>query len=82
MDNKKVETPEMPPAPVVNEQGIKIYPTSFLPQKAPLEPSRVPTAQLTNFQIEVIHIVIFALIVLVLYWSMWVKAKMNREPEA
>ncbi len=78
---KKVKAPEMPPAPVINEQGIKIYPTSWVPQKGPLEPSRVPTAQLTNLQIEVIHVVVFGLIVLALYWSMWVKAKMNHDRE-
>lgn len=81
MEAKKETTPVQPAAPEVNAQGIKIYPTSFVPTKAPLEPSRVPTTQLTNFQIETIHIVIFVAIIFVLFGSMWVNAKTNVDRE-
>lgn len=75
METRKKDLPAMPEAPYINAQGIKVYPTSWVPQKAPLEPSRVPTAQMTNFHIEVIHIIVFLLILIALYWSMWVNAK-------
>ncbi len=81
MEAKKVTTPELPPAPIVTAEGIKIYPTSWVPMKAPLEPSRVPTAQITNFQIEVIHVIMFFAIILGLYWSMWVSAKVTHDRE-
>lgn len=72
---KKVAPPETPPAPEVNAQGVKVYPTSFIPQKGPMEESRVPTAKLDNFHIEVVHIAVFVAIVLALYWSLWMNAK-------
>ncbi len=75
MEAKKITPPQQPPAPIVTAEGIKIYPTSWVPMKAPLEPSRVPTTQLTNFHIEVIHVIMFFGLIAALYWSMWVSAK-------
>lgn len=60
-----------PPQPVVNADGIKIYPTSFIPVKAPMEPSRVPTAKMTGLQIEVLHVIIFIVLTVGLFISMW-----------
>ncbi len=60
-----------PPEPEVNADGIKIYPTSFLPVKSHMEPSRVPTAKMTGLQIEVIHVVIFFILIIGLFIGMW-----------
>jgi len=77
---KRITVPETPPAPVVNAQGIKVYPTSFLPTKAPMEESRVPTRKLDNFHIEVIHIALFTMIMLGLFLAQWLNArKTNRD---
>lgn len=77
---KKVAPAEMPPAPEVNAQGIKVYPTSFISQKGPMEDSRVPTVRLDNAHIEFIHIAIFFGILFGLYYSLWMRAgKTNRD---
>lgn len=77
---KRIAVPETPPSPEVNSQGIKIYPTSFLPAKAPMEESRVPTTKLDNFHIEVIHIFLFTSIMLGLFLVQWLNArKTNRD---
>lgn len=61
----------LPKEPVVNADGIKIYPTSFLPAKSLMEPSRIPTAKMTGFQIEVLHVVIFFALTYMLFVGMW-----------
>jgi hypothetical protein len=63
----------LPKEPVVNAQGIKIYPNSFTPVKAQIDPSRIPNALLTGFQIEFIHVVIFLGITWMLFYSNWKK---------
>lgn len=68
---EKVEYNPLPPEPVTNEQGITIYPTSFMPAKAHMEPSRIPTAQMSGLTIEAIHVVIFFLVTYLLFASMW-----------
>lgn len=73
MDAQTTTAPKTPAEPEVNAQGIKIYPTSFLPEKASIEPVRGPTTQLTNLQIEAIHIGIFIAIILVLFGTRWRK---------
>lgn len=79
MDHKTAPAaPEVPPAPVVNADGVKIYPTSFLPVKSHMEPSRVPTAQLSNIQIEVIHVLVFFALTIFLFISMWKKPNVRR----
>lgn len=70
---EKVEYNPLPPEPVTNEQGITIYPTSFIPAKGPMEPSRIPTATMSGLSIEVIHIVIFFVLLWALFYSMWKK---------
>ena len=67
VDNKQMIQKE----PVVNADGIKIYPTSFLPVKSLMEPSRIPTAKMTGFQIEVVHVIIFFALIYVLFVGMW-----------
>jgi hypothetical protein len=74
MDHKTTPAaPEVAPQPVINADGIKIYPTSFVPVKAHMEPSRIPTAQLSNLQIEVIHVGVFLALTVFLFISMWKK---------
>lgn len=54
--------------------GGKIFPTSFLPEKSHMEPSRIPTAKMTGFQIEVIHVILFFLLTFALFYGMWKRA--------
>lgn len=72
-DTKSVKVEELPqpPQPEITASGVKIYPTSFVPVKAPMEPSRLPTTVMTGLQIEVIHVVIFFLLTFVLFMGMW-----------
>lgn len=62
---------EMPKEPELTKDGLKIYPTSFLPQKSHIEPSRIPTARMSGLEIEVAHVVIFFLLTIALFYSMW-----------
>lgn len=71
VNTTKVETPPAPVVPEVLANGVKVYPTSFIPLKAPIEPSRLPTAQMSNLQIEVIHVIIFVLLTVGLFIGMW-----------
>lgn len=73
MDNKTAPAAPEQQLPEVTAEGIKIYPTSFLTTKSKMEPSRVPTEQLSNIQIEVIHIIIFLALTVFLFISMWKK---------
>lgn len=62
---------ELPKEPETTEAGLKIYPTSFLPEKSLMEPSRIPTAKMSGFEIEVIHVVIFIGLIFFLFLGMW-----------
>ena len=65
---------EQPKLPETNADGIKVYPTSFLPSKSHMDVSRIPTAKLSGFDIEVSHVVIFVLLTVFLFIGMWKKA--------
>lgn len=65
--------PELPPGPTINADGIKIYPTSFLPVKSHMDPSRIPHQKMAGLTIEVIHVVIFFVLTIGLFYSMWKK---------
>ena len=73
MSDHKTENvaPELPKGPEVNADGIKVYPTSFLPAKSHMEVSRVPTEKLTGLQIEVLHVIIFVILTYALFVTMW-----------
>lgn len=60
-----------PQEATINSQGLKVYPTSFLPAKSHIEPSRIPTAKLSGLGIEVSHVVIFLVLTVFLFWGMW-----------
>ncbi len=64
---------ELPKGPTINADGVKIYPTSFLPTKSLMEPSRIPDKKMTGFTIEVIHVVIFFALIFVLFYKAWKK---------
>jgi hypothetical protein len=63
--------PEMPKELETTPAGLKIYPTSFLPQKSHIETSRIPTAKMSGFEIEVSHVIIFFILTIGLFYSMW-----------
>ncbi len=67
----KTTTPPAPIEPTVTAEGIKVYPTTFLPAKSIMEPSRVPKTVMTGLQIEVIHVLIFFLLTFFLFIGMW-----------
>lgn len=73
--SEAVKTTEQPwpKEPEVTADGIKIYPTSFLPAKSMMEPSRIPTAKMTGLQIEVIHVIVFFILIIGLFMGMWKK---------
>lgn len=74
-DTKKVEntagTYGQPREAEMTASGIKVYPTSFVPAKAYMEPSRIPTAKLSGLEIEVVHVIIFVLLTVFLFIGMW-----------
>ena len=70
---EKIENAGLPKAPEVTPEGIKIYPTSFLPAKSYMETSRIPTAKLSGLEIEISHVVIFFLLTFFLFIGMWKK---------
>ena len=53
----------------------KVFPTSFVPQKAILVLPKKPEAELKHWHIEAIHIVIFVLILVLLYLKTWTGSK-------
>ncbi|MBC7712658.1 MAG: hypothetical protein H7177_04940 [Rhizobacter sp.] len=65
--------PELPKEPTVNADGVKIYPTSFIPSKAHMDHSRIPTEKMEGLTIEVIHVIIFFVLTIGLFYSMWKK---------
>ena len=65
--------PEVPAEPTVNADGVKNYPTSFLPVKSKMEPSRIPEVKMSGLTIEVIHVIIFFALTIGLFISMWKK---------
>lgn len=67
--NKELQ--KVPGEPVINAQGIKVYPTSFIPLKGQMEPSRIPTAKMSGLEIEIWHVVIFLGLTVFLFIGMW-----------
>ena len=65
--------PELPPEPTINADGVKIYPTSFLPVKSKMDPSRIPQEKMSGLTIEVLHVIIFFALTIGLFYSMWKK---------
>ncbi len=61
--------PMAPQAEIVN--GIKVFPTSYIPARAELHFPKKMMAELQEWHIEGIHIVIFLLITLGLFITKW-----------
>ncbi len=69
--------PKLPPEPIINADGVKIYPTSFLPVKSQMDPSRIPQEKMTGLTIEVLHVIIFFVLTIGLFYSMWKKPNLR-----
>lgn len=62
--------PVVAPAPeMIN--GIKVYPTSYIPARAELHAPKKMMAELQEWHIEAVHIFIFFTIMIVLFISKW-----------
>ena len=70
-EHTAVVAQKLPKEPEMTEAGLRIFPTSFLPEKSLMEPSRIPTAKMTGFQIEVVHVVIFFALSFFLFYTNW-----------
>lgn len=65
-------TPVAPVAPtpeIIN--GVKIYPTSYMPVRSELHAPKKMLAELQEWHIEAVHIVIFFAITIILFISKW-----------
>ena len=56
-------------APLV--QGIKVHPTSYLAAKTEVVPPRKMLAELQEWHIETIHVIIFFVLLFCLFIGMW-----------
>lgn len=64
---------ELPAGPeVVN--GVKVYPTSFIPQKAVLHTPKKSLISMDLLHIEAIHIATFLFLTVFLFIGMWKRA--------
>jgi hypothetical protein len=77
MEEQKAAAPVAPTttsAPV-QAGSSKEFPTSFVPQKATLTLPKNPEAELKEWHIETVHVVIFVLILVLLYLKTWTGSK-------
>lgn len=76
MEGQKTEQTTQPAAPAApaatNDQGTKVYSTSYIPQKAVLHLPKPEKAALAHWHIEAVHIVIFFLLLVGLFYKMWI----------
>jgi hypothetical protein len=61
--------PKMPEPQMIN--GVKVYPTSFIPAKAELHYPKKMLAELHVLHIEGVHVVIFFLLTFAMFIGMW-----------
>lgn len=61
--------PQTPAPQMIN--GVKVFPTSYIPAKAELHTPKKMMAELQDWHIEGIHIVIFFILIIVLFIGMW-----------
>ena len=61
--------PKAPEPQIIN--GVKIYPTSYIPVKAHLQTPRIKMTEMQEWHIEAIHVVIFFALTIVLFIGMW-----------
>jgi hypothetical protein len=58
--------------------AVKVYPTSFLPSKAHLESTRIPTLKMSGLGIEVSHVIIFIGLTIFLFIGIWKRPNHRR----
>ena len=61
--------PKIPEPQIIN--GIKVFPTAYIPAKAQLHPPKKMLAEMQEWHIEGIHIVIFFVLTIGLFIGMW-----------
>ncbi|MGZ3788754.1 MAG: hypothetical protein ACXVLQ_09540 [Bacteriovorax sp.] len=64
-----VPTQTAPAPEMVN--GVKVFPTSYIPAKAELHTPKKALVEMEHWHIEGIHIVIFFLVTFCLFIGMW-----------
>ncbi len=67
-------TPAVAPTAVPEAQmlnGVKVYPTSYIPVKAELHAPRPKLVEMEIHHIEAVHIAIFFLLTFILFIGMW-----------
>ena len=74
MEEQKAAAPVATAQPV-QAAGAKVFPTSFVPQKATLVLPRNPEAELKHWHIEAVHVVFFVLLLVLLYLKTWNNSK-------
>ena len=60
-----------PAAPAPQVEGVKIHPTSFLAAKTEIVPPKKMLAELQEWHIETVHIIIFFVLIICLFIGMW-----------
>lgn len=61
--------PKMPEPQMLN--GVKVYPTSYIPAKAQLHYPKPMLIEMKDWHIEVVHIVVFFLVLFILFIGAW-----------
>lgn len=61
--------PKMPEPQVIN--GVKVYPTSYIPAKAELHFPKPMLVEMKEWHIEAVHIAVFFLVLIFLFISPW-----------
>lgn len=61
--------PKMPEPQIIN--GVKVYPTSYIPAKAELHYPKKMLAEMSLWHIEAVHIVVFFLVLFFLFIGPW-----------
>lgn len=65
-----VEAPIAPVEPQILN-GVKVYPTSYIPVKAVLHLPKKPEAAMDLIHIEAVHIAVFIFLTVFLFIGMW-----------
>jgi len=61
--------PKQPEPQIIN--GVKVYPTSFIPAKAELHYPKKMLVEMSHWHIEAVHIVVFFIVLIALFIGPW-----------
>lgn len=61
--------PKMPGPQIIN--GVKVFPTSYIPAKAELHYPKKMLVEMQDWHIEAVHIVVFFLVLIGLFIGPW-----------